>query len=117
MCEFFAIADLIDTDRTDLLIEAIREYIEETADSKTFQELIATKCYDGQLESETVNQLAGAETTQRLRLPKADHEDKLLELAPLPFHERGDTSDVRPPLGLDDGDPNRRRSLVIVGNE
>ncbi len=43
-----AIADLFDKDRTDLLVEAIREYIEETADSDTFQELVATKYYDGQ---------------------------------------------------------------------
>lgn len=38
-----AIAELFDKDRTDLLVEAIREYIETTADSETFQELVATK--------------------------------------------------------------------------
>ena len=31
-----SLVDLFDTDRTDLLVEAIREYIEETADSETF---------------------------------------------------------------------------------
>lgn len=31
-----AIADLFDNDRTDPLVEAIREYIEDTADSETF---------------------------------------------------------------------------------
>jgi hypothetical protein len=67
-----AIAALFDKDRTDLLVEAIREYIEETADSETFQELVATKYYDDQLEFETVKQLVGAETAQRLRLLKAD---------------------------------------------
>lgn len=76
-----AIADLFGTDRTDLLVEAIREYIEETADSETFQELVATKYYDGQLEFETVKQLVGAETAQRLRLLKADLEDEPLDLA------------------------------------
>ena len=75
-----AIADLFDKDRTDLLVEAIREYIEETADSETFQELVATKYYDGQLEFETVKQLVGAETAQRLRLLKADLEDEPLDL-------------------------------------
>jgi hypothetical protein len=73
-----AIAELFDTDRTDLLVEAIREYIEETADSETFQELVATKYYDDQLEFETVKQLVGAE---RLRLLKADLEDEPLNLA------------------------------------
>jgi predicted DNA-binding protein len=75
-----AIADLFDKDRTDVLVEAIREYIEETADSETFQELVATKYYDGQLEFETVKQLVGAETAQRLRLLKADLEDEPLDL-------------------------------------
>ncbi|WP_222918296.1 ribbon-helix-helix domain-containing protein [Natrinema sp. SYSU A 869] len=76
-----AIADLFDKDRTDLLVEAIREYLEETADSETFQELVATKYYDDQLEFETVKQLVGAETAQRLRLLKADLEDEPLDLA------------------------------------
>ncbi|MDQ2056418.1 MULTISPECIES: hypothetical protein [unclassified Halobellus] len=76
-----AIADLFDKDRTDLLVEAIREYIEDTADSKTFQELVATKYYDDQLEFETVKQLVGAETAQRLHLLKADLEDVPLDLA------------------------------------
>ncbi|QCW05118.1 hypothetical protein [Natrinema pallidum] len=76
-----AIADLFDKDRTDLLVEAIREYIEDIADNETFQELVATKYYDDQLEFETVKQLAGAETAQRLRLLKADLEDEPLDLA------------------------------------
>ena len=76
-----AIAELFDKDRTDLLVEAIREYIEDTADSETFQELVATKYYDDQLEFETVKQLVGAETAQRLRLLKADLEDEPLDLA------------------------------------
>ena len=76
-----AIADLFDKDRTDLLVEAIREYIEDTAESETFQELVATKYYDGQLEFETVKQLVGAETAQRLRLLKADLESEPLDIA------------------------------------
>jgi len=54
-----AIADLFDKDRTDLLVDAIREYIEDTADSETFQELVATKYYDDQLEFETVKTTGG----------------------------------------------------------
>ena len=76
-----AIAELFDKDRTDLLVEAIREYIEDTADSETFQELVATKYYDDQLEFETVKQLVGAETAQRLRLLKADLNEEPLDLA------------------------------------
>ena len=76
-----AMAEFFDKDRTDLLVEALREYIEDTADSEMFQELVATKYYDGQLEFETIKQLVGAETAQRLRLLKADHEDGHLDLA------------------------------------
>jgi hypothetical protein len=76
-----AIADLFDKDRTDVLVEAIREYIDETADSETFQRLVATKYYDDQLEFETVKQLVGAETAQRLRLLKADLEGEPFDLA------------------------------------
>lgn len=76
-----AMADLFDTDRTDLLVEAIREYIEETADSETFQNLVATKYYNDQLEFETVKQLVGAEDAQRLRLLKADLESDPLDIA------------------------------------
>lgn len=76
-----AIADLFDKDRTDVLVEAIREYIEEAADSDSVQELVAEKYYDDQLDFETVTQLVGAETAQRLRLLKADLEDAPLDLA------------------------------------
>lgn len=76
-----AIADLFDTDRTDLLVEAIREYIQDTADSETFQELVATKYYNDQLDFETVKQLVGAETAQRLRLLKADLDSAPFDLA------------------------------------
>ncbi|WP_336325724.1 hypothetical protein [Halovenus sp. HT40] len=76
-----AIADLFDKDRTDLLVEAIRQYLEETADSETFQELVATKYYDDQLDFEMVKQLVGVETAQRLRLLKSDLDDDPLDLA------------------------------------
>jgi hypothetical protein len=76
-----AIADVFDKDRTDLLVEAIREYIEGTADSEGFQELIAMKYYDDQLEFEAVKQLVGPETAHRFRLLKADLEDEPLDLA------------------------------------
>lgn len=76
-----AIADLLGTDRTDLLVEAIREYIEETAHSEQFQELVAERYYDGELDFETVKQLVDPETAQRLRLLKADLDDEPYDLA------------------------------------
>jgi hypothetical protein len=76
-----AIADLFETDRTELLVEAIREYLADTTNTDSFQELVATKYYDDQLEFETVKQLVGVETAQRLRLLKADLEDEPLDIA------------------------------------
>jgi len=75
-----AIADLFETDRTDLLVEAIREYIEETADSDNFRTLVADKYYDGAIEYETVEQLVGTETAHRLRLLRRDLDDEPLEI-------------------------------------
>jgi predicted DNA-binding protein len=76
-----AIAELMGTDRTDLLVEAIREYIDEQADSDAFQKRVATAFYEGDLEFETVKQLVGAERAQRLRLLKADLDGEPLDLA------------------------------------
>ncbi|CAM2933351.1 hypothetical protein PNP85_00220 [Halobacterium salinarum] len=59
----------------------LRSEQEYTADSESLQELVATKYYDNHLEFETVKQLVGAETAQRLRLFKADLEDEPLDLA------------------------------------
>jgi len=76
-----AIADLLGTDRTDLLVEAIREYIDETAQSEQFQELVAKRYYDDELAFETVKRLVGPETAQRFRLLKADLDGEPYDLA------------------------------------
>lgn len=76
-----AIADLFGTDRTDLLVEAIREYVQETAENETFQQRVATKYYDGELEFERVKQLVGSESAQRLRLLKADLDGEPFDIA------------------------------------
>lgn len=90
-----AVADLFGTDRTELLVEAIQEYLETTADSDTFQELVAMKYYDDQLEFETVTQLVGTETAQRLRLLKADLTEEPLDLdAPDDIDIYGDEATV-----------------------
>ena len=76
-----AVAELFDRDRTDLLVEAIRDYLEETSDSEAFRALVARKYYDGHLDFETVKQLTDAETARRLRLLKTDLEGEPLGLA------------------------------------
>ena len=76
-----AIADLFEKDRTDLLVEAMQEYIEETADSERFQDLVATRYYNDELSFETVKELVDPETAQRFRLLKSDLADEPFDLA------------------------------------
>jgi len=76
-----AIADLFGTDRTELLVEAIREYIEDTAHSDRFQELVAERYYGDELDFETVKRLVDPETAQRFRLLKADLDGEPYDLA------------------------------------
>jgi len=75
-----AIADLMGTDRTTLLVEAMREYINEQADSDSFQQRVATAFYEDELDFETAKQLVGAEQARHLSLLKADLEGELLDL-------------------------------------
>jgi len=60
------------TDRTTLLVEAMREYINEQADSDSFQQRVATAFYEDELDFETAKQLVGDEQAQHLSLLKAD---------------------------------------------
>lgn len=69
-----AIAELFGTDRTDLIVKAIREYVDQTAENERFQQQVVTKYYSGDLEFEQVKQLAGDKKAQQLRLLKADLE-------------------------------------------
>jgi hypothetical protein len=76
-----AIAALVSKDRTDLLNEALREYVHETANSDSFQQLVANEFYEDRVDFETVKQLVGAETAQRFRLLKADLDSEPLALS------------------------------------
>jgi len=98
-----AIADLFGTDRTDLLVEAIREYIEETADDEQFQELVARRYYEDDLDFETVKRLVDPETAQRLRLLKADLD--------------GEPYDFAAPDDTDIYDDDRRSVVPDAGDE
>lgn len=75
-----AMASLLHKDRTDLLNEALREYIEETAEQNSFQQLVANEYYEDRLNFESVEQLVGPEIAHRFRLLKADLEGETLDL-------------------------------------
>lgn len=80
MERFDAVAEVYDRDRTDLLVEAMREYVRETASDEEFRDLVAERYYDGRLSFEEVKRLVGAETAHRLRLLKADLDAEPLDL-------------------------------------
>ena len=77
-----AVAAVFDTDRTDLLIEAMRAFVQEMANDEEFQELVASRYYDDQLDFDDAKQLVGAETAQRFRLLKADLKAEPIDLDP-----------------------------------
>ncbi|EMA48197.1 hypothetical protein [Halococcus thailandensis] len=76
-----AIATLFQKDRTDVLNEALREYVDEIANDDSFQEIVANEYYENRLDFETVKQLVGADTAQRFRLLKRDLDSEPLDLS------------------------------------
>jgi hypothetical protein len=75
-----AIATLFQKDRTDVLNEALREYVDETANDDSFRSIVANEHYEDRLDFETVKQLVGAAVAQRFRLLKRDLDSEPLDL-------------------------------------
>ena len=75
-----AIATIFHKDRTDVLNEALREYVSETASDDSFQAIVANEFYEDRLDFETVKQLVGADAAQRFRLLKRDLDSEPLDL-------------------------------------
>lgn len=71
-----AIATIFHKDRTEILNEALREYVDETANDDSFQGIVANEYYEERLDFETVKQLVGADAAQRFRLLKRDLDNK-----------------------------------------
>jgi hypothetical protein len=75
-----AIATVLQKDRTDVLNEALREYVSETASDDSFQGIVANEFYEDRLDFETAKQLVGADVAQRFRLLKRDLDSEALDL-------------------------------------
>jgi hypothetical protein len=75
-----AIATVFQKDRTDVLNEALREYVSETASDDSFQGIVANEFYEDRLDFETAKQLVGADVAQRFRLLKRDLDSEALDL-------------------------------------
>ena len=75
-----AIATIFHKDRTDILNEALREYVDETANDDSFQGIVANEYYEDRLDFETVKHLVGTDAAQRFRLLKRDLDSEPLDL-------------------------------------
>ena len=76
-----AFADVLDKDRTDVIVEALREYLTDQTVDDRFEHLVADAYFDDRLEVETVRVLLDGVNARRLQVLKHDLEDAPLDLA------------------------------------
>lgn len=77
-----ALAEVLGEDRRDILVTALREYLQEAAHDDALTQEIATAYYDGEISFEQLKSLVGAEAAANLRVLKQQlDEDFVDELA------------------------------------
>lgn len=65
-----ALAVAEDKNRTDVLVDALREYLAEASDEERVQQAIANAYYEERLSFEQVTAIVGTETAQNFRVLK-----------------------------------------------
>jgi len=65
------VADLLNVSRTQLLIEALQDEIEELATDDGFRRMISDAYYSGEIDFETVESILGTEEAMRMKLLRA----------------------------------------------
>ncbi|THE63256.1 hypothetical protein D8Y22_19015 [Salinadaptatus halalkaliphilus] len=73
-----ALAIAEDKNRTDVLVEALREYLANASDEAPVQQAIANAYYEDRLEYEQVKAIVGVETAQNFRVLKGQLTDDQL---------------------------------------
>lgn len=73
-----ALAVAENKNRTDVLVEALRAYLDTASDKERVQQAIANAYYDDHLDFDQVKTLVGAETAQNFRVLKAQLTDDQL---------------------------------------
>lgn len=78
-----ALAAVLGEDRTDVLVTALREYLQEVTHDDTIKQEIAAAYYDDEISAEQLESLVGAEEAANFRVLKqqlsADFIDGLAE--------------------------------------
>ncbi|AWB26692.1 hypothetical protein [Halococcoides cellulosivorans] len=76
-----ALAEIEGTDRTDVIIEALREYIADATDDERFRHDITEAYYDGQIGYDRLEALVGTERARTAKLLKRDLDSEPLDLS------------------------------------
>lgn len=77
-----ALAEVLGEDRTDILVTALREYLQEATHDDALTQEIAAAYYDDEISHEQVKALVGAEEAANLRVLKQQlNEDFIDEVA------------------------------------
>jgi hypothetical protein len=74
-----ALATVLGEDRTDILVTALREYLQDAAHDDALTQEIADAYYDDQISFEQLKSLVGAEEAANLRVLKQQLDDDFVD--------------------------------------
>lgn len=74
-----ALAAVLGEDRTDILVTALRQYLQEAAHDDTLTQEIAAAYYDGEISDDQLKALVGAEEAANLRVLKQQLDEDFIE--------------------------------------
>jgi len=74
-----ALADVLGEDRTDVLVTALREYLQEATHDDALTQEIAAAYYDDEIAFEQLKALVGAEEAANLRVLKRQLDEEFVD--------------------------------------
>lgn len=74
-----ALADVLGEDRTDILVRALREYLQDATHDDTLIQEIAAAYYDDEITAEQLKTLVGAEEAANLRVLKQQLDEDFID--------------------------------------
>ena len=74
-----ALADVLGEDRTDILVTALRAYLQDATHDDALTQEIAAAYYDGEISYDQLKSLVGAEEAANLRVLKQQLDEDFVE--------------------------------------
>ena len=74
-----ALAAVLGEDRTDILVTALREYLQEASHDDTLTQEIAAAYYDGEISNDQLRALVGAKEAANLRVLKQQLDEDFID--------------------------------------